>query len=118
LEDTIVAKAVTLLLEAIYEQDFCNTSDGFRPGRNPHQALHDVRQGLLRRGIRQVIDCDISSFFDNVHHDRLFVIRRKRIKDGRVLGWIETWLKAGILDGKELVFPEQGSPQGAVISPL
>jgi RNA-directed DNA polymerase len=118
LEDKIVAKAVTLLLEAIYEQDFCDTSYGFRPGRNRHPALHNVRQGLLRRGIRQVIDCDISSFFDNLQHGRLLAILRKRIKDGRVLGWIEKWLKAGILDGKEMVFPEQGSPQGSVISPL
>ena len=118
LEDKIVAKAVSLLLEQIYEQDFCDFSYGFRPGRSCHQALHDLRQGLLNNGVRCVIDCDISSFFDNLQHDVLLAILRKRIKDGRLLKLIELWLEAGIMDGKELVFPEKGSPQGSVISPL
>jgi len=63
-----------------------------------------------------VIDCDISSFFDNLQHDRLLAILRKRVNDGRVLEYIELWLKAGILDGKEMVFPEKGSPQGSVLT--
>lgn len=71
LEDKIVAKAVAMLVEAIYEQDFCDVSSGFRPGRSPHHALHEVRQGLLKHGIGYVIDCDISAFFDNVQHDTL-----------------------------------------------
>ena len=118
LEDKIVAKAVAMLLEAIYEQDFCDCSYGFRPGRSPHHALHEVRQGLLKNGIGYVIDCDISAFFDNLQHDTLLTILRKRIKDGRVLELIEMWLHAGILDGKEMVFPDKGSPQGSVLSPL
>jgi RNA-directed DNA polymerase len=118
LEDKIVAKAVGMLLESIYEQDFYDLSHGFRPGRSPHQALHEVRQGLLGSRIGQVIDCDISSLFDHLQHDTLLEILRKRIKDGRVLNLIEKWLKAGILDGKEMVFPDKGSPQGSVISPL
>ena len=118
LEDNIVAKAVAMLLEAIYEQDFCDFSYGFRPGRSPHHALHAVRQGLLTNGIGYVIDCDISAFFDNLQHDTLLTILRKRIKDGRVLELIEMWLHAGILDGKEMVFPDKGSPQGSVLSPL
>jgi retron-type reverse transcriptase len=65
-----------------------------------------------------VIDCDISSFFDNLEHDTLLAILRKRVKDGRVLKLIEKWLHAGILDGKAMVFPDKGSPQGSVISPL
>jgi retron-type reverse transcriptase len=105
-------------LEVIYEQDFYDFSYGFRPGRNPHQALHEVRQGMLGSRIGHVIDCDISSFFDNLEHDTLLAILRKRVKDGRVLKLIEKWLKAGILDGKEMVFPDKGSPQGSVISPL
>jgi RNA-directed DNA polymerase len=118
LEDKIGAKAVGMLLEAIYEQDFYDFSHGFRPGRKPHQALHEVRQGLLGSRMGQVIDCDISAFFDNLEHDTLLAILRKRVKDGRVLKFIEEWLKAGILDGKAMVFPEKGSPQGSVISPL
>jgi RNA-directed DNA polymerase len=118
LEDKIVSKAVAELLEQIYEQDFCSFSYGFRPGRSCHQALHDLRQGLLNKRIQYVIDCDISSFFDNLRHGGLLDLLRKRVKDGRLLKLIEMWLKAGIMDGKELVFPEKGSPQGSVISPL
>ena len=118
LEDKIVSKAASLLLEQIYEQDFCSFSYGFRPGRSCHQALHDLRQGLLKKRIQYVIDCDLSSFFDNLRHDVLLDLLRKRVKDGRLLQLIEQWLKAGIMDGKELVFPEKGSPQGSVISPL
>jgi len=118
LEDKIVAKAITLLLEQIYEQDFCEFSYGFRPGRSCHQALHRLRQGLLKIGVQYVIDCDVSSCFDNIRHDNLLSILRKRVNDGRVLELIEAWLKAGIMDGKEMVFPEKGSPQGSVISPL
>ena len=113
-----MAKAVAMLMEAIYEQDFCDFSSGFRRGRSPHQALQEVRQGLLGSRIGYVIDCDISAFFDNLQHDTLLAILRKRVNDGRVLEFIELWLKAGILDGKEMVFPEKGSPQGSVISPL
>jgi group II intron reverse transcriptase/maturase len=117
LEDKIVQRATADLLESIYEQDFHEFSYGFRPGRSAHQALRDLRQGLQSR-IHYVIDCDISAFFDNLQHDELLSILRKRVKDGRVLELIESWLQAGIMDGKEMVFPEKGSPQGSVISPL
>ena len=66
-----MAKAVAMLLEAMYEQDFCDFSSGFRRGRSPHQALQAVRQGLLGSRMGSVIDCDISAFFDNVQHDTL-----------------------------------------------
>jgi group II intron reverse transcriptase/maturase len=118
LEDTSAAKAVARLLEAIYEQDFCDFSYGFRPGRSPHHALHEVRQGWLTHGMGSVIDCDISACFDHVQHDTLVTILRKRSKDGRVRELIERWLHAGILDGKEMVCPDKGSPQGSVLSPL
>ena len=117
LEDKIAQRAVADLLENIYEQDFHEFSYGFRPGRSAHQALRDLREGL-HSNIHYVIDCDISAFFDNLQHDELLTILRQRVKDGRVLELIESWLKAGIMDGKELVFPEKGSPQGSVISPL
>ena len=117
LEDKIVQRAAASLLESIYEQDFYEFSYGFRPGRSAHDALRDLRQGL-QSGIHYVIDCDISAYFDNIQHDELLTILRKRVKDGRLLELIESWLKAGIMDGKEFVFPEKGSPQGSVISPL
>jgi RNA-directed DNA polymerase len=65
LEDTIVAKAVAMRLEAIYEQDFCDFSYGFRPGRSPHHARQEVRQGLLKNGLGYGIDCDIRAFLDH-----------------------------------------------------
>jgi len=118
LEDKVVAKAMALLLEQIYEQDFKDFSHGFRPGRSCHQASHQVRQDLLKLGITCVIDCDISSFFDNLQHDVLLSLLRKRVNDGSLLRLIKLMLETGIMDGKELVFPEKGSPQGSVISPL
>jgi len=118
MEDKIAAKAVQLLLEQIYEQDFSSSSYGFRPGRSCHDALRDLRQGLLRMGVSHVIDCDISAFFDNIQHKQLLAIVKKRVKDGAILRLIKLWLKAGIMDGRELVFPTKGSPQGSVISPL
>ena len=117
LEDKIVQRAVAFLLEAIYEQDFYPFSFGFRLGMSCHKALHALREGMLR-GIHIVLDCDVSAFFDNLDHDKLLAILRRRINDGRILALIEMWLKAGIMDGKDLVFPEKGSPQGSVISPL
>ena len=87
------------------------------PGRSCHQASHDLRQGLLKHGIRYVIDCDVRSFFDNLQHDQLLAILRERVSDGRILELIEMWLTAGIMDDREMVFPERGSPQGSVIAP-
>lgn len=117
LEDKIVQRSVAALLESIYEQDFHEFSYGFRPGRSAHQALRDLRRGL-QKDVHYVIDCDISAFFDNLQHDQLLAIVRQRVNDGRVLELIEAWLKAGIMDGRDMVFPEKGSPQGSVISPL
>jgi retron-type reverse transcriptase len=117
LEDKIVARAVAMLLEAICKQDFYDFSHGFRPGRSPPQALHEVRQGLLGSRMGQGIDCESSAFFDTLQHDTLLAMLRKRIKDSRVLKRIETWLHAGILEGKERVSPAKGSPQGLVSTP-
>ena len=118
LEDKVVAKAVALLLEQIYEQDFYDFSFGFRPGKSCHDASHELRQELLQLGITCVIDCDISSFFDNLEHGTLISLLQQRVNDGRLLKIIRRMLEAGIMDGKDLVFPEKGSPQGSVISPL
>jgi RNA-directed DNA polymerase len=118
LEAKIVAQAVAMLLEAVYEQDCYDLSPGFRPGRRPQQALHAVRQGLLGSRIGAVIDCDISAFFDTFQHDTRVAIRRTRLKDGRVRERIERWRHAGLLDGKAMGFPEKGSLPGAVLSPV
>jgi len=117
LADTSVAKAVALRLAALDEQDGCDCSDGVRPGRSPQQARHAGRQGRRKHGMGDGIDGDSSAFVDNVPHDTLGAMRRKRSKDGRVLESIAGWWHAGSLDGKERVCPDKGSPHGSVLSP-
>ena len=101
-----------MLLEQIYEQDFLRLlATAFARAAAAIKRCTTLRQGCSTR-IHYVIDCDISSFFDNLQHDELLAILRKRVNDGRLLELIEMWLKAGIMDGKELVFPGEGKPPG------
>lgn len=117
-EDKIVQRAVCMLLEAVYEQDFHDFSYGFRPKRNPHQALRTLREQCQSHKIGWIVDADISGFFDNIDHGCLREILRQRVNDGGVLRFIGKWLNAGVLEGQSLTYPEQGSPQGGVISPM
>lgn len=117
-EDKIVQKAVVMLLEHIYEHDFYKFSYGFRKGHNQHQAIKEIRENIRRLNIGWIIDADISGFFDNINHEHLRDFIHKRVNDGRVNRLIGKWLNAGVLDGKELFYPETGTPQGGVISPL
>jgi RNA-directed DNA polymerase len=118
LEDTSVAQAGAMLVEAIYAQECGDGSYGFRPGRSPHHALHEGRQGWRKNGSGSGIDCDLSAGCDHVPHDTLCTMLRQRLKDGRGLELIERWRHAGILDGQEMGFPDKGRPQGSVRSPL
>jgi len=117
-EDKIVQRAVALLLGAIYEQDFADFSYGFRPGRSPHQALRELRAQCVDKNIHWIIDADISGFFDSLDHALLREVLRRRVKDGSILRLIGKWLNAGVMEGSELTYPETGSPQGGVISPV
>lgn len=118
LEDKIVQRALVEVLNAIYEADFLGFSYGFRPGRNPHQALDALAVGILRRRVNWVLDADIRGFFDAIDHGWLVKFIEHRIADRRVLRLIQKWLAAGVLeDGKRLEV-ETGSPQGATVSPL
>jgi RNA-directed DNA polymerase len=117
-EDKVLQRAVVMLLEPIYEQDFWNCSYGFRPGRNAHQALDALwRETMGMRG-GWVIDLDIREFFDSLGHGHLKAILRQRVSDGVVLRLISKWLHAGVLEEGCLTYSETGSPQGGVISPL
>jgi len=118
LEDKIVQRGVVMLLEAVYEQDFYEFSYGFRPDRNPHQALHALREQCMEKNIHWIVDADISGFFDSLNHTHLVDILKLRVKDGGIIRLIGKWLKAGVLEGEALTFPEQGTPQGGVISPI
>lgn len=117
-EDKIVQRAVTMLLEAVYEQDFHDFSYGFRTGRSPHQALHELREQCLNQNIGWIIDADISGFFDHLGHSEMREIIKRRVNDGGIIRYIGKWLNAGVVDGETLSYPERGSPQGGVISPI
>jgi len=117
-EDKIVQRAVTMLLGASYEADFQDFSYGFREGRSPHQALNELRKQCLDKHLHWIIDADISGFFDSLDHSLLRDVLRRRVKDGSILRLIGKWLNAGVIDGGELTYPESGSPQGGVISPM
>jgi RNA-directed DNA polymerase len=118
LEDKIVQKAVVWVLQCIYEQDFLGFSDGFRPGRNQHQALDALNVGLASQRINGVLDADVKGFFDNVDHQWLIKFLEHRIGDKRILRLIRKWLRAGVSDEGAWSETKVGTPQGAVASPL
>jgi RNA-directed DNA polymerase len=115
--DRVVQGAVRHVLEPIFEREFAEHSYGFRPGRGCKDALRRV-DDLLKRGYSYVVDADLKSYFDTIPHERLLNRLRERIADQRVLGLVQAFLKAGILDGLQEWEPETGAPQGAVLSPL
>lgn len=118
LEDKIVQRAVVEVLNAVFETDFLGFSYGFRPKRNQHQALDALAVGIARTNVSWIVDADIKSFFDAVNHDWLIKFVEHRIGDPRIVRLIGKWLKAGTLQEGALVASEEGTPQGAVISPL
>ena len=118
LEDKIVQHAVKTVLELIYEEDFVGFSYGFRPGRNPHQALDALSVGIAHRKVNWVLDADIRGFFDAINHEWLMKFVAHRIADRRILRLIRKWLRAGVSDEGTWSRTAQGTPQGAVISPL
>ena len=118
IEDKIVQAAVVAILTPIYEVAFLGFSYGFRPGRNQHQALDALAFGIGRRRINWVLDCDVQSFFDKVNRDWLIRFVEHRIGDRRIIRLIAKWLTAGVLEDGCLIETGEGTPQGAVASPL
>jgi group II intron reverse transcriptase/maturase len=118
LEDKIVQKGISRILEAIYEQDFLDCSYGFRPGRSCHDTLRIVDQTIMKRPVRYVIEADIKGFFDNVSHYWLLKMLEVRVKDPSLLLLIRRFLKAGYIAEGRLVKTEQGTPQGGNLSPM
>jgi len=114
-EDKILQRAVTMVLEAVYEQDFLECSYGFRPGRSAHQALNSFWRKAMWMGGGYVLKLDIEKFFDMVDHAQLRDILDKRVCDGVIRRTINKWLKAGVLQEQK---DNVGTPQGGVISPL
>ncbi len=118
LEDKIVQRAVAEVLNAIYEVDFLGFSCGFRPRRNPHNALDALVTGITRKRVNWVLDADICDFFGQLDRDWLRKFPGRRIADKRVLRLIGKWLAAGVVEDGEWTRCDQGSPQGASVSPL
>jgi group II intron reverse transcriptase/maturase len=119
LEDKIVQRAVTMLLEAVYEPMFYDFSYGFRRERNPHQALKALRDLCLRLGIRWIIDADVKGYFDSINHRLLREILQRRVNDGTLIRLIGKWLHVGVLEAEgQILRSSIGAPQGAVVSPM
>jgi RNA-directed DNA polymerase len=118
LEDKIVQRAVVEVLNAVYEVDFRGFSYGFRPGRNPHQALDALAVGIGRKRVNWVLDADIRDFFGQLDQGWLRKFLEHRIADQRVLRLVDKWLAAGVVEDGNWSQTVQGSPQGASVSPL
>ena len=119
IEDKIVQKVVVdVILTPIYEPAFLGFSYGFRPGRGAHDALDALAFGIQRRKVNWIVDADIRAFFDRLSRDQLLRFLEHRIGDKRVLRLITKWLNAGVMEGAEWKDDLQGTPQGAVVSPI
>jgi RNA-directed DNA polymerase len=122
--DRVVQMATLLILESIFEADFEECSYGFRPGRNAHQALEEIR-GQLQRGYQAVYDADLKGYFDSIPHQKLLACVRMRVVDRSVLRLIRQWLETPVVEGgsggggpEHWSRPQKGTPQGGVASPL
>jgi RNA-directed DNA polymerase len=117
-EDKVLQRAVAMVLEAIYEQDFLDCSYGFRPKRSAHQALDALHDATTRIAGGWILELDIRKYFDSIDHEQLTGVLRQRVRDGVILRLIGKWLNAGVMEDGTLHGSEAGTPQGGVISPL
>jgi group II intron reverse transcriptase/maturase len=118
LEDKIAQGATVMVLNAVYEGNFCGLSYGFRPGRGPHDALDALCVAINTRKVNWIVDADIQNFFGSVSQDWLVRFLEHRIGDKRIIRLIRKWLKAGILEDGIVTVDDRGTGQGSVISPL
>jgi group II intron reverse transcriptase/maturase len=117
-EDKVLQRAVAMVLEAVYEQEFLDCSYGFRPGRSAHQAIDALHRQATGMAGGWVIEVDIRKYFDTIDHRRLQEVLRQRVRDGVIVRLVGKWLNAGVMEDGELQRSEAGTPQGGVISPL
>lgn len=117
-EDKVLQRAVAMVLEAIYEQEFLDCSYGFRPRRSAHQALDVIHGEAMRMAGGWVIELDIRKYFDTIDHEQLRAMLRHRVRDGVILRLIGKWLNVGVMENGVLSSRESGTPQGGVISPI
>jgi len=117
-EDKVLQRAVAMVLEAVYEQDFLDCSYAFRPGRTTHQALAAVWKQAMDMGGCWVLEVDIEDFFGSLDKTKLREILCQRIRDGVLVRLIGKWLNAGVMEEGCIYHPESGVPQGGVVSPI
>jgi RNA-directed DNA polymerase len=117
-EDKILQRAVLMVLEPVYETDFLDVSHGFRPGRGAHGALDSLWKHEMKLGGDWIVDVDLRKFFDTIDHGHLREFLKRRVRDGVILRLIGKWLNAGVLEEGILTIPDDGTPQGGVVSPL
>jgi RNA-directed DNA polymerase len=118
LDDKIVQKAVTTILGVIYEPLFHDFSHGFRPEHSQHLAIAEIREKCRKLNINWILSADITGLFDNIDHGLLRELIRLRVNDGGILRLIGKWLNAGVAEGGDVTYPEKGTPQGGVVSPM
>jgi len=118
IEDKIVQKAVSMLMGAVYEQDFYPFSYGFREAHNAHQALGEIRTQCMEHDIGWIYDADITGFFDNIDRSWLRTFIQRRINDGGIIRLIGKWLNAGVMEDGQISYSDRGTPQGGVVSPV
>ena len=107
-----------MLLEPIYESDFLDCSFGFRPRQSAHMAIQAVWKHAMDLDGGWILEVDLRKFFDTLVHQHLRTLFQKRVRDGVLNRLLGKWLKAGIMEDGNISFPDSGSPQGGVISPL
>jgi len=117
-EDKILQRAIVMALEPIVEREFYDFSYGFRPGKSAHQAVERLWKESMGMNGGYVIDMDINKYFDTIDHGLLREMLSRRVSDGVITRVIGKWLNAGVIDGDKRLYPEKGTPQGGVISPL
>ena len=117
IEDKVLQRAIVMLLEPIYEQDFKYFSYGFRPGRSAHEALACIWRQCQAQRIKWILDVDVRQYFDTLKHGILGAMLDLRVRDGVIRRLIGKWLSAGVMERGELSYPEQGTPQGGVMTP-
>ena len=117
-EDKVLQRAVAMILEAVYEQDFLDCSYGFRPGRSAHQALQALWDQVMRMRGGWVIKVDIQRYFDTVLHSQLRRFLDQRVRDGVIRRMIDKWLKAGVLEDGSVTHADTGVPQGSGVAPI
>jgi RNA-directed DNA polymerase len=117
-KDKVLQRAWQMVLEPLYEQEFLDCSYGFRTGRSAHGALQSLWKQMMDIGGCWIIDLDIRKFFDTMVHKHIREILKRRVSDGVITRLIDKWLKAGVWEAGSISYPEKGTPQGGVISPM